>query len=200
MSNAIQVRDATDGDAAAIAPLFLQAGEGLYEFLLDGVLPETAPTHILRHMVEAGDGPLGWPNCRVAVKDGAVVGMVNAFPVEQLDDLAQVLDMIPADRTNHIAPLTQNRAPGSMVLYAMAVTPTQRGAGIGCKLVAEALGMAGAERRQTLALQVWSTNLRAIKLYEDFGFERSGHVDLPYHPRLSARRSLLMARDVQREG
>lgn len=189
------VRDAQAADAAAIGALFLQAGEGLYEFLLGGVLPDTTPTQALTHLVEAGEGPMGWHNCRVAVHhDGMVVGMVNAFAASQMDHL--MLDMIPADRTTHVAPLFQGHDPQAMVLHAISVVPTMRGAGLGRLLAAEALGMAGAAGCTSLSLLVWSNNLRGIKLFEGFGFERRGQIDLPGHPRLSARRAIRMTRAI----
>ncbi|ABC22561.1 GNAT family N-acetyltransferase [Rhodospirillum rubrum] len=194
MNEVITVRDAAESDAPSIARLFVQAGEGLYEFLLGGLIPDMESWQMVSHLVEAGDSPIGWPECRVAVMEDTVVGMVNAFPVERLDELS--LDLIPADRTNHLAPLFALRDAGSMLINAMAVSPTQRGAGIGRKLVGEALGMAGAEGRKRVSLQVWSTNTRAIALYEDFGFQVTGEITLPFTPRLSARRTLLMAREI----
>ncbi|WP_041795459.1 GNAT family N-acetyltransferase [Pararhodospirillum photometricum] len=194
MSNALTIRDATDADALPIAALMLQAGEGLYEFLLDGLVPDLSAQAILAHLIEAGDGPLGWPECRVAEREGQVLGMVNAFPVERLDELA--LDMIPLDRTTHLAPLFQARDPGSFYLSTMAVVPTQRGVGIGVALIAEVLGMAGARKIPRVSLHVWSTNKGAIALYERLGFTITGQVTLPSHDRLSARRALLMARAV----
>jgi ribosomal protein S18 acetylase RimI-like enzyme len=190
----ITIRDAKDGDAEAIAILLVQAGEGLYEFLLDGLIPDMAASDLLAHLVETGDSPFGWPECRVAEKDGKVIGMVNAFPVERLDEVD--LDMVPSDRGVHLAPLTQMRDPGGFFINAMAVLPEYRGQGIGRRLVAEALGMAGAEGRKRASLLIWSTNTRAIKLYEEFGFSAIEHVDLPFHKRLSARRAILMARGV----
>ncbi|MCF8480809.1 MAG: GNAT family N-acetyltransferase [Rhodospirillum sp.] len=194
MTDGITIRDANDGDAEAIATLLVQAGEGLYEFLLDGLVPDMGAADLLAHLVETGDSPYGWPECRVAVKDGAVIGMVNAFPVERLDELDT--DMIPADRMIHIAPLARLRDPGGFFINAMAVLPEHRSQGIGRKLVAEALGMAGAEGRKRVSLQVWSTNTRAIKLYEEFGFSPIDQLELPHHDRLTARRVILMARGV----
>ncbi|GEO82745.1 GNAT family N-acetyltransferase [Pararhodospirillum oryzae] len=194
MNESITVRDAQEADARTIARYMIQAGEGLYEFLLADLVADMSAKSLLTHLVETGEGPLGWPSCRLALKDGQVVGMVNAFPVERFDEMA--LDMIPADRLAHLAPLFQARVEGSLRLNAMAVDPAQRGAGIGMRLIAEAVGMAGAQKRKTVSLLVWSTNLRAIKLYEDFGFQHAGMIALPAHPRLSARRAQIMTRAV----
>ncbi len=194
-TDTLTVRDATAEDAQAIARLLVTAGGGLYEFLLDDLIPEMGAVDVLTHLIEAGDSPLGWPEVRVATGNGGqILGMVNAFPTERRDELQ--LDMLPADRLTHVAPLMNLRDPGSMLINAMAVLEDHRRRDIGRRLVAEGLGMAGAEGRKRASLWVWSTNRPAIQLYEEFKFVATDHIDLPHHPRLSARRAILMVREV----
>ncbi len=56
----------------------------------------------------------------------------------------------------------------------IAVAPDQRGRGIALALMECAIGLAVEKGAELLALEVRSTNIAAIKLYERLGFERVG--------------------------
>lgn len=197
----ITLRLAQPADANMLAKLLLEAGEGLYEFIFSDLDPGRTARNILADIIASGKSPLGWQNFRVATmpnldtKCDVVVGMINAFPCELTPQI--VPDRVPADRISWLEPLLKHALdPQTLMLNAVAVKPTQRGLGIGLRLVAESVGMAGASRRKRIVARVWANNGRAVKLYGNFGFKRTGSVELPTNNRLSGRQSVFFERAV----
>lgn len=197
----ITLRVAEPADASMLAKLLLEAGEGLYEFIFSDLDPGRTARDVLTDIIASGKSPLGWQNFRVATMQNldmecsVVVGMINAFPCEQMPQI--VPDKVPADRISYLAPLLNHALDDqALMLNAVAVKPTQRGMGIGLRLVAESVGMAGAARRKHLIARSWANNGRAIKLYGNFGFKKTGSVELPTNNRLSGRQSIFFERTV----
>ncbi|MBE1236467.1 GNAT family N-acetyltransferase [Phaeovibrio sulfidiphilus] len=204
MSNAIiTVRDASAEDASILAKLLLEAGEGLYEFLFSDLQPGQPARDVLARLIAANPGgPLGFRSFRVATLHNAdlrcdvVVGMVNAFAADSAPRI--VPDWIPADRLAHVARLFQHVVDrDTLLVNALAVKPSQRRMGIGVRLIAETVGMAGAAGKRRMIARVWENNDRALKLYGNFGFKRIDSVELPSHNRLSGRRTLILERVLE---
>lgn len=59
-------------------------------------------------------------------------------------------------------------------LYSIAVDRRARGAGVGRRLVADAVAVAAAAGRRVIRLEVRRNNRRAIALYRSFGFDTIG--------------------------
>jgi ribosomal protein S18 acetylase RimI-like enzyme len=59
-------------------------------------------------------------------------------------------------------------------LYSIAVDGTQRGAGLGGRLLADAEGVAANRRKRALRLEVREDNLPAIRLYQGRGYRLIG--------------------------
>ncbi|MEO0909879.1 MAG: GNAT family N-acetyltransferase, partial [Pseudomonadota bacterium] len=56
----------------------------------------------------------------------------------------------------------------------MAIVPDWRGRGLGRKLISAALSRAEDSDLELVQLNVFESNQRALKLYEEFGFSREG--------------------------
>jgi ribosomal protein S18 acetylase RimI-like enzyme len=80
------------------------------------------------------------------------------------------------------------------MLYAVYVTPGQRGTGVLARLVDAIARWSREGGRPTLALEVITDNRRAIRAYEKLGFTDTGR--RAPHPTLAVLTEALMTRDV----
>ena len=191
----ILFRAARASDAQAIGELMVEAGGGLFEFLLEGVLPDTTPAGVLALAV-AGDGdPCSYRNVRVAETEERVVAMINAYPVDLLK--TEPRDLVPPDRLAHIATLDEITDWGSFFVSSMAVAASHRRRGIARRLLAWAVTEAERQGFDRVSLQVWAHNEGARRLYESEGFEIRDRARIAPHPRLPRDgESLLMVRGL----
>jgi hypothetical protein len=96
-------RAALPGDAYALAELAISAGDGMYEFLLKEMAPKEMLAGLMARSIKQGTGGLSWRNCFVAVDQGVVIGMINAFPAAWLREEEQ--DILPQDRVQVLEPI-----------------------------------------------------------------------------------------------
>ncbi|MDJ0946853.1 MAG: GNAT family N-acetyltransferase [Kiloniellales bacterium] len=195
----IVLRAARPGDAQTVADLMIEAGGGLFEFLLEGVLPEMTPAEVLALAIAGDEDPCSHRNVLVAEAEGRVVAMINAYPVDLLK--ADPRDLIPKDRLAHIAALDAVADWGSFFISSMAVAASHRRRGVARRLLARVL--AAAERRgfDRVSLQVWADNAAARRLYESEGFTVAAKAQIAPHTRLPrAGESLLMVRKLSGAG
>ena len=188
-------RGARPGDAQAVAALMVEAGGGLFEFLLEGVLPEMTPADVLALAVAGGDDPSSHRNVLVAEAAGQVVAMINAYPADLLK--AEARDLVPKERLAHISALDDIADWGSLFISSMAVATGHRRRGIARYLLSRVF--AAAERRgfDRVSLQVWADNDAARRLYENEGFVIQDRALIAPHSRLlQAGESLLMVCEV----
>lgn len=113
--------------------------------------------------------------------------LMGAFTAEGLAGIANMRPVHPGDRARHRAGV------------GIAVLKAHWGRGIGTALMQTLIDAAGQTALEQLELDVVSTNSRAIRLYEHFGFEAFGR-----HPRMMKYRddtyadTILMALDLRR--
>lgn len=193
----IYYRKATIEDSTDLAAYIRLAGDGLYEFLLDDLIPTFSCEEILKWAIKVIDSPLSYRNCYVGVdqRNGRIVGTINVFPADQLTESAY--DLIKTDRWKHVEPIFRLRDAGSMFVNALAVGTEWRRRGVGAKLLELASSDALAMGFDHISLQVWSDNKNARAFYEKIGFSSIGKVSLPRHPDLPNKAcSILMRRKV----
>lgn len=189
----IVFRPARPSDAQAVADLMVEAGGGLFEFLLEGVLPDTTPAEVMGLAVAGEEDPCSYRNVRVVEAAGRVVAMINAYPVDLLK--AEPRDLVPKDRLAHIAALDAVTDWGSFFVSSMAVAASHRRRGIARRLLAWAAEEAARRGFDRLSLQVWADNEAARRLYEREGFAVAARARIAPHPRLARHgESLLMLR------
>ena len=191
----IVLRKACPEDAAAIAELMVVAGGGLFEFLLEDLVPGKTPADLLAMAIADEAGAYSHRNVLVAEADGRVAGMINAYPADLMK--ADQRDLLPVERLEHISPLDEIQAWGSFFVSAMAVASDQRRRGIGRRLLGWACEQAERQGFDRISLQVWADNKAARRLYESVGFVVEATARIDPHPRLRrAGESLLMVRRI----
>jgi ribosomal protein S18 acetylase RimI-like enzyme len=196
-SSEIHYRKAQVEDSGDLVAYIRLSGDGLYEFLLDDLLPTFSCDEILKWAVGVIDSPLSYKNCYVAVhpRDARIVGMINAFPADQLS--VGIPDLLKTTRWKHIEPIFQLRDAGSMFVNALAVCAEWRRKGVGARLLELANDDALATGFKSISLQVWCDNETARAFYEAAGFEKIADASIPPHRQLPNKtRSLLMHKKI----
>ncbi len=193
----ILYRDATSEDSAAVASYICLAGDGLYEFLLDDLIPGFTSAEILKWTVGVLASPLSYNNCFVAVDSGTsqIAGAINLFPADLLRE--QDHKLISQPRWHFLEPVFKLQDWGSLFINALAVGRQWRKCGIGGRLLDYAIETAQSDGYDRLSLHVWSDNHQAISFYEKHGFKTVSRAALPAHPEFPGKSdSLLMNRKV----
>ncbi|MDX1460583.1 MAG: GNAT family N-acetyltransferase [Xanthomonadales bacterium] len=172
------IRPASRDDAAALAFLINEAGEGL-------------PMHFWAQSdpVKAGEmdaweygasraardeGDFSWRNAWVVEKDGEVAAMLLGFVIEAADiDLEEIPEIV--------RPLVklEQEAAGSWYINAIAVRPELRGAGMGSELLGLAHALAIEAGCTEVSLQNFTHNADARRLYHRIGFEERFREPMP---------------------
>jgi GNAT superfamily N-acetyltransferase len=187
-------RAALPGDAYALAELAISAGDGMYEFLLQEMAPKEMLAGLMARSIKQGTAGLSWRNCFVAVDQGVVIGMINAFPAAWLREEEQ--DILPQDRVQVLEPIDQAQDWKSFLANGVAVYAGYRRQGIGNRLVEWSVEQARARAFTKITSNVWEDNVAARSLFEKQGFRVETRIDVAGHPELShTGSSLLMVRD-----
>jgi GNAT superfamily N-acetyltransferase len=187
-------RAALPGDAFALAELAILAGDGMYEFLLQEMAPKEMLAGLMARGIKHGSGGLSWRNCFVAVDQGAVIGMINAFPAAWLREEEQ--DVLPQERVQVLEPIDQAQDWQSFLVNGVAVHARHRRQGIGKRLIEWPVEQARTRRFGRLTGNVWEDNVAARNLFEKQGFRVQTRIEVAPHPQLShAGASLLMVRE-----
>jgi len=187
-------RAALPGDSYALAELAISAGDGMYEFLLQEMAPREMLAGLMARSIKQGAGGLSWRNCFVAVDQGVVVAMINAFPAAWLRDEEQ--DILPQDRVRVLEPIDQAQDWDSFLVNGVAVQASYRRQGAGKRLIEWSVEQARARGLARITSNVWDDNVVARSLFERQGFRVQRRIEVSRHPELShTGSSLLMARD-----
>jgi ribosomal protein S18 acetylase RimI-like enzyme len=187
-------RAALPGDAYALAELAITAGDGMYEFLLQEMAPKEMLAGLMARSIKQGNGGLSWRNCFVAVDQGVVIGMINAFPAEWLHEEEQ--DILPQDRVQVLGPIDQAQDWESFLVNGVAVQASHRRQGIGNRLIEWSVEQARVRRFSRMTSTVWEDNVAARSLFERQKFRVQTRIEVDRHPELShTGGSLLMVRD-----
>lgn len=193
----ISYRHATSEDSAAVASYICLAGDGLYEFLLDDLIPGFTCREILKWTVGVMGSPLSYKNCFVAVDtdNNQIAGAINLFPADDLREHSH--ELINTKRWHFLEPVFKLQDWGSLFINGLAVGGKWRQCGIGGRLLEHAYERAKSDGYDRVSLHVWSENLNAISFYEKRGFTIMDKVALPPHPEFAARSgSILMHRKI----
>ena len=193
----ISYRCAKPEDSAEVASYICMAGDGLYEFLLDDLIPGFTSMEILKWTVGVLASPLSYRNCFVAVdcRDDQVAGVINLFPADLLRE--QSPELISTQRWRYLEPVFQLQDWGSLFINSLAVGRQWRQCGVGGRLLDHAFQLAEADGYDRVSLHVWAENLNAISFYEKRGFTVIDKVTLPAHPEFAGKSgSMLMGRSI----
>jgi ribosomal protein S18 acetylase RimI-like enzyme len=173
----VVVRPATQHDLAA--PLLYESARAYYDAYAGG---ERRARRLLERVYPQRGHAASFENCRVAVIDGALAGVVAGFPVFEGDRLARRFVRLTLPRVplwclpgtfRHLrAAGTVAPLPPSDAFYvdALAVDPRFRRQGIARHLLADAERTARDAGLRSLALDTGLHNDAARALYRSYGF------------------------------
>ncbi|MGB0749170.1 MAG: GNAT family N-acetyltransferase [Magnetospiraceae bacterium] len=180
----IEYRTGEATDSRAIASLMCQAGGGLMEYLLEGVLPNCSPLDVLELAITDEDSPLNHENAVLGVAEDQIIALLLSYPTQKfgLDDIMQ--ENVPADRLDHLKALFGTPMPKGLYVNSVAVDAAFGGHGIGGTLMTIADTLALAQGFDTICLHVWADNPGAIHMYETAGFQISADIPVVRHPLL----------------
>jgi ribosomal protein S18 acetylase RimI-like enzyme len=165
-------------DRYELARLFRIASGGVADYMWSRLAPKypgLTPLEIGAHRYAREEGNFSYKNCVVAEQDGAVIGMLFTFPIEE----GHEADGEPADPI--LKPYEELEIPGSFYICALALLPGFRGRGVGTKMLSIAREQAYQRGFGTLSLLVFEQNEGAVRLYERNGFEVAGRAPVVRH-------------------
>jgi ribosomal protein S18 acetylase RimI-like enzyme len=171
-------RTATTEDRYELARLFRIASSGVADYMWSRLIPKypgLTPLEIGARRFAREEGNFSYKNCVVAEQDGAVIGMLFTFPIEE----EQEADDEPADPI--LKPYEELEIPGSFYICALALLPGFRGRGVGTKMLSIARRQAHQRGFGTLSLLVFEQNEGALRLYERNGFKVAGRAPVVEH-------------------
>lgn len=178
----ITIRRAESDDAPDLARLIDLAGGGVYEFLLDGLVPGMTAQEMLMPGLAGTTGSLSHRQSGVAEMNGRIVGVAHGYPADWIR--TEDYSGLPPDRVEHLAAFTATHDWGSYFLSALAVDPQHRRRGIAGRLLAWFYERARTGGFDRVTLHVWADNDAAQRLYAGEGFTELDRAALPWHPRL----------------
>jgi len=171
-------RTATTEDSYVLARLFRIASSGVADYMWSRLAPKypgLTPLEIGAHRFAREEGNFSYRNCVVAEQDGAVVGMLFTFPIEEGHEANDE----PTDPI--LKPYEDLEVPGSFYICALALFPGFRGRGVGTKMLSIAREQSHERGFGTLSLLVFEKNEGAVRLYERNGFEVAGRAPVVPH-------------------
>jgi ribosomal protein S18 acetylase RimI-like enzyme len=176
------IRAARREDSAEIARLFLVSSDGLAAYIWGQMDPSGRPLIEIGAERYAREGVVfSYQNCLVAAQDGAVVGMLHAFPMEAPPpNAAPEPDPV-------LRPYGELEDYGSLYISGIALDPACRGQGLGTRLLAAAEARARALGLARLSLICFERNEQAMRLYARLGYTEATRRPLVPHPTLKYR-------------
>ena len=94
----------TSGQKSAVVSLMQAAGDGIFEFLMNNIVPFINVKTLLPMIYGRDDNILSYKYIQVASLDKQVVAMMSAFPSEQRTLSPLLKEHVPADRLDHLMP------------------------------------------------------------------------------------------------
>ena len=167
-------------DIPAIRDFVMDAGAGLFEFMLDGALPGVSARHLIKLAVADQNANLSYRNALVAADpDHRPAGVALSYPAADYGIPAIVESIVPKKRLDPLRPFLTENLPETLYLNTLAVAPWARGLALGGMLVDLSLEWARESGYTGLSLHVWEANEPAVAMYRDRGFETVRRFDLP---------------------
>lgn len=181
-------------DIPTIADFVIAAGDGLFEFLLDGIVPMVRARDLIRMAVGDSESVLSFSNALLAERNGVPVGMVLSYPADQYGIPPVVETVVPGKRLAHIRDILDSRIEGTWYVNSLAVVEEARGLGVARLLLSTVADLAGEAGFDALSLHAWDDNPPAIALYRSVGFETVRAIEVAPTERLRHSGTMLLMR------
>lgn len=189
MSEAI-FRPAVRAEAGTIAALYRISSDGVADYIWTRLAePGEDLLETGRRRYEREGTPFSYQNCTIAEVDGAVAGMLVAFPM--------VVDPDHVEPDPVLAPYSELEEDGSYYVCGVALFPAYRGRGLGTRLMRLAEEQARARGLTRLSLIVFEANAGAKRLYDRLGYREAARAAIVAHPLIRhSGDAILMIKDV----
>jgi ribosomal protein S18 acetylase RimI-like enzyme len=171
-------------DIAAIASLISVAGNGLFEYLLDDLVPRLSAIDFLKYAVSDSESPFSYANAILAERDDEVLGLALCYPGEEFGLPWVARRLIPSKRVEKIQALLDCKLDGTLYLNSLAVVESVRKMGAGRKLLGCVGELSQYLSLDTVTLHVWDKNEAAIRIYHEAGFKTNKFVHVVPDERL----------------
>lgn len=173
------IRAAKPDDARDLARLIEIAGAGIPTWLWSGMAaPGESPLDVGERRARREEGGFSYRNAIVAVRSGAVIGMILAYRLPPLSE-----DEI-ADAPDVLRPILELEAevPDTWYINAFAIDEAERGHGTGSRLMDATVDAARSAGCSQASVQFFSENPRAGAFYRRHGFRQVAARRVVPHP------------------
>lgn len=186
MEPCIELRLGTHADTRAIAEYMLLAGGGMFEQLLDDIVPGTAaePLLALALTINQAESAFDYENAVLLEVDGTCRGLALCFPATDYRLPDAVTAFVPPARLARVEVLIRSCLAGSLYIHSLAVDQHMLRRGLARRLVNAVAELAAAQGLETVSLHVWRGNAPAMALYAGLGFTERREVVVPPSPRI----------------
>lgn len=190
----IRLRAATPADCRTIAELYQISSDGVADYIWSKLAaPGEDTLDVGQRRYERINTDFSYENCTMAELNGAIVGMLSAFPMHADPDAPPDPDPDPV-----LAPYAALEEDASFYVCAVALVPEQRGRGFGRHLMAHAEDLARGKGFDKLSLIVFERNNGAKRLYERIGYQERMRARIVPHPLIHMEGdALLMVKDLK---
>ena len=169
------IRKATPEDSKYIIPLMMEA-IGTIAYELSGTTNRDETMRILEKFYKQPDNRLSWQNSMVWLQEDVPVGYALAYAGYKLVELDRPLEERLSTLQGNPVQLIKETEGEEYYLDSLAVDSSQRGLGIGTKLM-KAFELEAAQFGFSIAsLLVNVANTRAKQLYEAQGYTADGKI------------------------
>lgn len=160
-------RPAHKEDCRKIAALYRISSDGVADYIWQGLAqPGEEHIEVGERRYAREDTVFSYKNCTVAERNGEVIGMLVAFPVEPDSTVSESDEEVDPV----LKPYSELEQPGSFYICGMALFPEYRGQGLGTRMLELARQQAYERGLEELSLIVFEQNEGAKRLYERHGF------------------------------
>ncbi|MBT6096293.1 MAG: GNAT family N-acetyltransferase [Rhodospirillaceae bacterium] len=161
----ITFRPATVEDSPAIAELYQMAAGGVADYVWS-MLAEPGETLLdvgARRFAREGED-FSYQHCTMAEQDGAVLGMVHAYPMFEIMDVDDDMDPV-------LRPYCDLESAPGLYIAGIACYPVARGKGVGTQLLELVRQRARRDNLPELSLIAFEQNTGSVRLYEREKFD-----------------------------
>lgn len=153
-------------DIPVVRDFVIDAGAGLFEFLLDPALPGVSARHLVKLAVADPSATLSYRNAMVAEDErGAIAGIALCYVASDYGLQPIVKSIVPKARLAALANMLSERVEGTLYLNTLATDASARGEGLDGTLLDLAIEWAAERGFAGLSLHVWEDNEPAMELY-----------------------------------